>query len=48
MREVALSVKSTGSEAFGLVNVAVTGSNVPTGNAGIVTFAFVAETTVNP
>ena len=42
----ALSVKSVGCPGFGRVNVAVTGLNVPGGNAGIVTFAFVAETSV--
>jgi len=47
-REDALSVKSTGCDPFGRVNVVVTGLNVPGGNAGIVTFAFVAETTVSP
>jgi len=46
-REDALSVKSTGSAELGLVNVAVTGLNVPIGNPGIVTFALVAETTVS-
>ena len=39
-------VKSTGCPGFGIVNVAVTGLYVPRGNDGIVTFAFVALTTV--
>jgi len=44
----ALSVKSTGCDGFGRVNVAVTGLNVPNGNAGIETTAFVALTSVKP
>jgi hypothetical protein len=44
----ALNVKSTGCPGFGTVNVAVTGLNVPCGNAGMFTFAFVELTTVNP
>jgi hypothetical protein len=40
--DVALNVKSTGWPVFGIVNVAVTGLNVPGVNAGIVTTAFVA------
>ena len=44
----ALSVKSTGRPAFGLVNVAVTGAVVPTVNAGIVTTAFVALISEKP
>ena len=43
-RPVALNVKSTGWPAFGTVNIAVTGLNVPGVNAGIVTVAFVALT----
>ena len=43
-RPVALNVKSTGWPVFGTVNVAVTGLNVPSGNAGIFTVAFVALT----
>jgi hypothetical protein len=45
-RLVALKVKSTGWPAFGLVNVAVTGLNVPGVNAGILTTAFVALSSV--
>lgn len=45
-RADARSVKSTGCPGFGIVNVAVTGLYVPRGNDGIVTFAFVALTTV--
>jgi hypothetical protein len=41
-RLVALNVRSTGWPAFGTVNVAVTGLNVPIVNAGIFTTAFVA------
>ena len=44
--DVALNVKSTGWLVFGIVNVAVTGLNVPGVNAGIVTVAFVALTSV--
>ena len=36
-------MKSTGCPGFGIVKVAVTGLNVPGGNPGIVTLAFVAE-----
>ncbi len=43
-RLVALKVKSTGWPAICLVNVAVTGLNVPIVNAGIFTVAFVALT----
>ena len=43
-RVVALKVKSTARPAFGLVNVAVTGLNVPIGNPGMVITAFVALT----
>ena len=43
-RLVALKVKSTARPAFGLVNVAVTGLNVPGVKAGIVTIALVALT----
>ena len=45
-RVVARSVKSTARPAFGLVNVAVTGLNVPGVNAGMLTIAFVALTNV--
>ncbi len=48
MREDARSVKSTGCEEFGRVNVAVTGLVVPNAKAGIFTFAFVALTTEKP
>jgi hypothetical protein len=44
--DVALNVRSTGWLVFGTVNVAVTGLNVPGVNAGIVTVAFVALTSV--
>lgn len=44
----ARSVKSTAWPGFGIVNVAVTGLTVPGGNGGIVTFAFVELTTLNP
>ena len=44
--DVALNVKSTAWPVFGTVNVAVTGLNVPGVNAGIVTVAFVALTSV--
>ena len=44
----ARSVKSTGSDRFGTVKVAVTGSNVPDENAGIVTSALDELTTVKP
>jgi hypothetical protein len=43
-RAEARSVKSTGWPAAGIVNVAVTGLNVPGGKAGMFTFAFVAFT----
>ena len=39
---VARNVKSTGWPVSGTVNVAVTGLNVPIGNAGMFTVAFVA------
>lgn len=45
-RDEALSVKSTGCDAFGLVNIAVTGVVVPNGNAGMLTFAFDELTSV--
>ena len=48
VRAEALSVKSTGCDGLGTVNVAVTGVKVPGRNAGIDTLAFVALTTVNP
>lgn len=48
MRADARSVKSTGCDGFGIVNVTVTGLNVPNGNCGIVTLAFVALTTESP
>jgi len=41
-RDDARSVKSTACAGFGIVNVAVTGSNVPEVNAGMVTLALVA------
>ena len=44
-RNDARSVKSTGWPPAGIVNVAITGSNVPHGKFGIVTFAFVELTT---
>ncbi len=46
-RDEARRVKSTGCDGVGIVNVAVTGANVPNWKLGIVTFALLAETTVN-
>ncbi len=47
-RVVALKVKSTGCDVFGIVNVVVTGPNVPSVNAGMFTVAFVALTSDSP